>query len=73
MFVYIAGKLRYKGPIFNRVGTHFGVELINARGKGNSNGTCNKHRYCAFFMLKPPVNMNARRSLYQRRLSFRRL
>uniref|UniRef100_H2Z9I8 CAP-Gly domain-containing protein n=1 Tax=Ciona savignyi TaxID=51511 RepID=H2Z9I8_CIOSA len=41
----VIGKLRYKGPIRHKVGTHFGVELVHARGKGNTNGTIRKHTY----------------------------
>lgn len=43
--IHVAGKLRYKGPLQGKDGTYFGVELINARGKGNSNGSINNQRF----------------------------
>nr|XP_009860718.1 ubiquitin carboxyl-terminal hydrolase CYLD [Ciona intestinalis] len=41
----VLGRLRYKGKVHHKVGTYFGVELINAKGKGNTNGTIRKHHY----------------------------
>ncbi|XP_077993432.1 ubiquitin carboxyl-terminal hydrolase CYLD-like isoform X2 [Glandiceps talaboti] len=38
------GKVRYKGPLPGQPGTHFGVELMQDRGQGTTDGTFRKHR-----------------------------
>ncbi|XP_039256844.2 ubiquitin carboxyl-terminal hydrolase CYLD-like [Styela clava] len=39
------GIIRYKGEIHDKEGIHFGIELYNAEGRGNTNGTYGKQRY----------------------------
>ncbi|XP_076818225.1 ubiquitin carboxyl-terminal hydrolase CYLD-like [Clavelina lepadiformis] len=64
------GKLRYKGGLHNKLGTYFGIELINAKGKGNTNGAINKARYfscaddCGIFL---PLNKVMSREYNQQR------
>ena len=45
---HIIGIIRYKGEVEGKDGIQFGVELINADGRGNCDGKYAKQRFLPF-------------------------